>query len=332
MDISTLLNTAIAQHAADIYLLPDGQQYRLSLYVAGQTQEFEQLTIDEAQTLTSAVKYEAQMNIAEKRRPQLGRFTFQYQDDVVWVRVSTVGDYQNRETLVMRLIYSAEQQHQNWLDSQQRQTLYEAIPMNGLFVFSGPTGSGKTTTMYDVLREKQAQQQLSVLTIEDPVEIQQPSFVQLQVNELAGMTYEELIKVALRHHPDVLLVGEIRDKQTADAAIASALSGHLVLSTLHAMSPRDVVTRLIDLGVDRRKLQLALSGVVYQRLLPMVTGGVGAVIDLWKSDDISRIFTQQAVDNFSFQWEEVLHAAYRKNIITQDTQDAFLALQTRTAS
>ena len=187
-------------------------------------------------------------------------------------------------------------------------------------MISGPTGSGKTTTLYRLL-DKVSDDKL-VLTIEDPVEIQQPKFVQLQVNEDASIYYDDLIKVALRHRPEVLLVGEIRDGTTAKAAVQAALSGHLVLSTVHAMSARDVILRLQDLGVEKDKLAVALSGVVYQRLLPTCDNQQAAIIDMLQAPEIKRVLDGEQVPQFSKNWQEVLHHAIRTNKISKETCQA----------
>ncbi|MGY3743065.1 competence type IV pilus ATPase ComGA [Leuconostoc inhae] len=314
--MNEILNEAIAQQANDIYILPINEaKYVIKFHVDGKSYVFKDISEEEAQLMVSAIKYRAKMNISERRRPQLGRFQF----DDTWIRVSTVGDFLNRETVVLRMIYQ-QQQKQQWLDFQQFQQLESSLPNSGLLVISGPTGSGKTTTLYRLL-DKISDNKL-VLTIEDPVEIQQPKFIQLQVNDNAGIDYDELIKVALRHRPEVLLVGEIRDGTTAKAAVQAALSGHLVLSTVHAMSARDVILRLRDLGVDKNKLAVALSGVVYQRLLPTRDNQQAAIIDMLQATDIKRVLDGEQVPKFSKNWQEVLHHAIKINKISKETYQA----------
>ena len=315
-NMNGILEEAITQQANDIYILPiDNAKYVIKFHVDGQSYAFKDISEEEAQLMVSAIKYRAKMNISERRRPQLGRFQF----DNIWIRVSTVGDFLNRETVVLRIIYQ-QQQKQQWLDFQQFQQIEAALPNSGLFVISGPTGSGKTTTLYRLL-DKVSDDKL-VLTIEDPVEIQQPKFVQLQVNEGASIYYDDLIKVALRHRPEVLLVGEIRDGTTAKAAVQAALSGHLVLSTVHAMSARDVILRLQDLGVEKDKLAVALSGVVYQRLLPTCDNQQAAIIDMLQAPEIKRVLDGEQVPQFSKNWQEVLHHAIRTNKISKETCQA----------
>ncbi|OQJ69042.1 type II secretory pathway protein, partial [Leuconostoc pseudomesenteroides] len=156
--------------------------------------------------------------------------------------------------------------------------------------------------------------------IDDPVEIRNPNFVQLQVNEAAGIGYEALIKVALRHRPEILLIGEIRDYQTAKAVVQAALSGHLVVSTIHAMSAREIVLRLLELGVDYNQLLAALAMVVYQRLVPMISGDQAAIADVLFGSDITT------ATGFTTQWQEVLDEACLAGKITSATRTTFQSL------
>ncbi|GMA69471.1 secretion protein E [Leuconostoc litchii] len=312
MKIEQLLDQAIEEQVSDIYILPN-DTYDIKFHVAGHIVPKQTLPNSKAEKMIAAIKYQAKMNISERRRPQLGRF----QRGDTWIRVSTVGDFMNRETVVLRLIYSRHHT-QYWLEEKQFDEINSNLPDAGLFLISGPTGSGKTTTLYRLLASI-AKNKL-VLTIEDPVEMCVPEFVQLQVNETAGIDYTELIKVALRHRPEILLIGEIRDTKTAKAVVQAALSGHLVFSTIHALSAKDVRLRLLELGVDKHQLEVALMKTVYQRLVPTTDGQQAAIADILTYHTLEE-YTQQIDD-----WQQILREALEKKRITHATYQKFISL------
>lgn len=188
----------------------------------------------------------------------------------------------------------------------------------GLVLFAGPMGSGKTTTMYRLVREQYSQ--AIVLTIEDPVEVIEEHFIQLQVNSIAGMGYQELLRLALRHHPQVLIIGEIRDPTTAKTAIEAALSGHVVLATIHAQSASGVIPRLEQLGVEKYYVQQAVHGACYQRLVPLVSQeDQGIIFDLQTFDKLRDNQGGQISD----EWKAILQAAVDQGKITQETCQNF---------
>lgn len=263
--LEKLLKVAFELDFSDLYFLPKGGEYLISGQRLDRLEQVSIVSTDFARSLLSLMKYWANLNLAEERRPQLGRFDFAKG----FVRLSSVGDFLDRETVVLRLIagLSKELRFQSWSDWQQ---LLSDQPVSGLYLLAGPTGSGKTTMMYELL--KHWSKGRVVLTVEDPVEAEQKDFLQLQVNEQAGVSYQELIKVALRHRPDILVIGEIRDTKTAEAALQAALSGHLVVATIHANSAELVLERLVDLGLDESLLREALVQSLYLRLTPNEAG------------------------------------------------------------
>ena len=300
-------------NAADIYILPEVDEYMVRFHDGHKLIDYKKISTVHAERLMTYLKYRAQMNIAERRRPQMGSFQEKYKNQKIWLRLSSVGNFQDVETLVIRLLTKPNESTINWLEEKQFNELLDNLPSAGLVILSGPTGSGKTTTIHRLL-EKITEDKL-ILSIEDPVEIQNNKIVQLQVNEQAGMDYFQLIKVALRHHPDILVVGEIRDLKTANAALRASLSGHLVISTLHANSAKAVVDRLIDLDLDVNLLKQALSMVVYQRLIS-TKKGLAAIINYLLIDEIYS-------ENKKDRWKEVLDEKYQKNIISKKEYDRF---------
>lgn len=165
--------------------------------------------------------------------------------------------------MVIRLLHDEEQDLHFWF--QDIEELGKQYRQRGLYLFAGPVGSGKTTLMHELSKSLFKGQQ--VMSIEDPVEIKQDDMLQLQLNEAIGLTYENLIKLSLRHRPDLLIIGEIRDSETARAVVRASLTGATVFSTIHAKSIRGVYERLLELGVSEEELAVVLQGVCYQRLI-----------------------------------------------------------------
>lgn len=260
--IQELVSAAYKQQASDIYIIPEPSGYRLGFYTTKGIVWHETISQQSGEHMIRYLKYKGGLDLSDGRRPQDGRLHFVVENEPIYGRISCVGDYQLREMLVLRLMYALDTKWLIWENETHLQRLGKQFPdLNGLILFAGKMGSGKTTTMHYML-QTYLQDKL-VLTIEDPVEIVQAAFMQLEVNDLAGMSYEQLLRVALRHHPEVLVIGEIRDQATAECAIKAALSGHLVLATIHAKSTQDIAARLITLGIDAEIAQQAISASVF---------------------------------------------------------------------
>ena len=265
--IKLLLN-ALDFGASDIYILPTEGTFSISLRHSASRKHYAVFSESIGQSLISHFKFIAGMNVGEKRRTQLGSCSYVIAAQTLRIRLSTVGDFQNRESLVLRLLPKSDAPLLFW-DETDLTDVLSLVDRRGLYLFSGPVGSGKTTLMNHIAKEKFFERQ--VITIEDPVELVSPEFLQLQLNEAIGNTYDHLIKLSLRHMPDLVIVGEIRDQETARAVIRASLTGYTVFSTVHARSISGVYARLIELGIDSSELTNALSAIVYQRLI----GGKG---------------------------------------------------------
>lgn len=272
-----IFEKAIQKGSSDIYFLPKNKIYTVNFSIDGIDVHFDEIDAKVANECINYLKFQANMNINERRRPQMGAWQFDFENQKINCRMSSVGDFLGRESLVIRLIYPIDYlSNQRYFFVKQWQKIKENCQHRGLIIFSGPTGSGKTTSMYK-LAQRFADQQ--ILSIEDPVEIFSTEILQLQVNEQAGMAYKELMKVALRHHPQILIIGEIRDQETAKIAIQAALSGHLVLSTVHAANCYGVLARLNNLGISITDLEQTLQMINYQRLIPTINHGVKVLFD-----------------------------------------------------
>ena len=287
-----LIKTAVAANAQDIYIIPKARQYDVFMRIGDERRFIDVFGNDRMASLIGHFKFVAGMNVGEKGRSQLVSCDYTFDDDeTVSLRLSSVGDYRGLESLVIRLLYSGRHELCYWFDGLER--LKPAVAGRGLYLFSGPVGSGKTTLMHQLVADQFSDKQ--VITIEDPVEIKQDNMLQLQLNDSIGMTYDSLIKLSLRHRPDILIIGEIRDSQTARAVIRASLTGAMVFSTIHAKSITGVYARLLELGVSLEELDNSLRMIAYQRLI-----GGGGVIDF-----ATENFQEHSADQWNAQMDQL---------------------------
>ncbi|WP_157945064.1 competence type IV pilus ATPase ComGA [Apilactobacillus quenuiae] len=262
---NNLINDAINIHASDIYIFPEGDNFNIKMHTNLKILKYSVIDSSFSKALLNYFKYISNMSISENRRPQIGSFVYRLDNQNYYLRFSSVSNFDNKESMVVRIIYGIEDKNLNYIDYNKLISLKKRFCRGGMILFAGPTGSGKTTSAYKLAKSISSQK--IIMTIEDPVEIIEDNFLQLQVNDSADMGYDELIKVGLRHRPDVFIIGEIRDSRTANAAIRASLSGHLVISTIHANSAKGVINRLKQLNVDSSDINHAINTVVYQKLV-----------------------------------------------------------------
>lgn len=268
--VNFLLNAAIQQGASDIHLEPLAQQMRVRFRVDGVLYEVASLSATQKEEYVSRIKIMSGLDITEKRRPQDGRIAFVEGSNKMDVRVSTL-PVTHGEKVVLRLL---EQSGQAQLSLEklgmsqviQHQLKKLLLRPFGMLLITGPTGSGKSTTLYTALQQVDATAQ-NILTIEDPVEYQLEGVNQVQVRPEIGFGFSEALRSFLRQDPDVMMVGEIRDIETAEMAIRASLTGHLLLSTLHTNDAPSAITRLIDMGVAPFLVAASLRMVIAQRLV-----------------------------------------------------------------
>ena len=263
-----LLAEAISVRATDVHVSPSEISSRINFRIDGVMRLAHVLSSSIHPRLVSNIKVKSGMDISEKRKPQDGRMRFEFLGDEFDIRVSSVRS-SSGENIVMRLLgagSSAVVMGDIGFEGDQYRLIKNLLSKpNGIFLVTGPTGSGKTTTLYAALRAQDVIQK-NIVTVEDPVEIEFSMIRQTQVNLQAGYTFASAVRTFLRQDPDVILVGEIRDEETAVMAVRAALTGHLVLSTLHANSATGALARLNDLGVSPYLMSTALVGVMAQRL------------------------------------------------------------------
>ena len=270
--VNSLLFEAVRQKASDIHLQPYEDRMVTRLRIDGVL--FDAYTIPKGlqdETL-SRVKVLSRMDIAEKRLPQDGRATVQVGDRLVDLRVSSIPSSYG-ERIVIRLLDKAARLYrlpELGMEGEIRSNFVELLGYeNGLILVTGPTGSGKSTTLYAALQELNSKEK-NIVTLEDPIEYQLMGISQVQVSDKRGMTFAKGLRSVVRQDPDVIMVGEIRDAETAQMGIQASLTGHLVFSTLHTNSAASAVTRLLDLGVEPYLVASTLVGVLAQRLVRQI--------------------------------------------------------------
>lgn len=262
-----VISEGYRQRASDLYILPTYHTYQLYLRYHHARQLMATLSLEEGEQLILFFKFLGDMDVGEKRLPQAGACSMEIRHMTMRLRLSTVSNYRHQESLVIRFLYPLETEELYFLDDMMLNQTKHLIKQRGLHLFCGPVGSGKTTSMYMMAKALAHNQQ--IITIEDPVEIEEPSFLQLQVQTQINLDYDRLIKLCLRHRPDFIIIGEIRDEQTAHYAMRAAMTGHCVLATLHAKSFQGVRARLYDLHVSQTDMDQALKTITYQRIVPL---------------------------------------------------------------
>jgi len=267
--INAILGEAIAENASDIHIEPFEKRLVIRFRVDGILREVVQPKRELAALLVSRIKVMAKLDIAEKRIPQDGRISLRVGGREVDIRVSTLPSA-NGERVVLRLLDKQAGRltlRHLGMNEQDRDHLERAVKKpHGIILVTGPTGSGKTTTLYAALTTLNDRTR-NILTVEDPIEYHLEGIGQTQVNTKVDMTFARGLRAILRQDPDVVMVGEIRDQETADMAVQASLTGHLVLSTLHTNSAIGAVTRLVDMGVEPFLISSSLLGVLAQRLV-----------------------------------------------------------------
>ncbi len=267
--LNSLFEDALQVGASDIHIEPDKKLIRLRMRVDGLLQETELKEVSIAPALVSRLKLMAGLDISERRLPQDGRFALSIKNNPVDVRMATM-PVQYGEAVVLRLLDQSE-----GIRSLESAGMPPALlaafrrklaSPNGIILVTGPTGSGKTTTLYGALSELNTPER-KIITAEDPVEYQMSRVNQVQVNTRAGLTFATILRTSLRQDPDVLLIGEMRDQETAEIAMRGALTGHLVLSTLHTNDAPSSAVRLMDMGVPGYLVASTLKAVLAQRLV-----------------------------------------------------------------
>lgn len=266
--VSLIIDQAISDRASDIHVEPTGSELKVRLRIDGVLHEMQSADRSIMDGVISRLKIMSDLDIAERRKPQDGRLSVKHEGRTVDLRVATLPTVWGEKVVMRILDHSSEARRLQDLhfSAGNLRRYTEAINRPfGMILATGPTGSGKSTTLYTTLAEI-AKPELNAITVEDPVEYRLAGVNQMQVNPRAGLTFDNALRAILRSDPDILLVGEIRDRETATISVEASLTGHLVLSTLHTNDAPSAITRLIEIGVEPYLVGTALNAVVAQRL------------------------------------------------------------------
>jgi general secretion pathway protein E len=285
--VDWLWQYAFDQRASDIHVEPRRELGIVRFRIDGVLHQVYQIPAPVLAAMTSRIKILARMDVVEKRRPQDGRIKTRARDQEVELRISTLPTAFG-EKLVMR-IFDPEVLVRDFSElgfSQEDQRRWKAMTdrPNGIVLVTGPTGSGKTTTLYSTLKSL-ATPEVNVCTIEDPIEMIEPAFNQMQVVSAIELGFAEGVRALMRQDPDIIMVGEIRDLETAEMAVQAALTGHLVLSTLHTNDAPSAIARLVELGVPAYLLNATLNGVMAQRLVRTLCPHCKQPLELNRAED-----------------------------------------------
>ncbi|MCF6094211.1 GspE/PulE family protein [Microaerobacter geothermalis] len=268
-NIDHILKDAVEKRASDVHIEPSDEKIMIRIRIDGMLFPYETYSRNAHSALISKLKVLGGMDIGERRRPQDGGFSRNIGDIHLDIRISTIPTIQG-EKMVLRLLrkdsYYKEIQQLGLEKEECEQFLHLLSQPYGMILVTGPTGSGKTTTLYAALQHLR-NRQVNITTLEDPVEYRMDGVNQIQVNPKAGVTFSAGLRSILRQDPDIIMLGEIRDKETADIALRAALTGHLVLATLHTKDCVTAIFRLIDMGIEPFLVSSALTGIVAQRLI-----------------------------------------------------------------
>ncbi len=285
---------------SDIHFKPTRKEVEVFYRIKGKVQYIESIKSEEYRMLLRYVKYKSKLDLGLCQTPQDGSFTLvQKENEEIFIRVSTIPLIFS-ESLVIRLLTDSSIENLQkiaYVPSDLQMIYNQLINMTGLFVFTGPTGSGKSTSMNVLLEKAVKVDGKKVICIEDPIEVLNDNFTQIQINEKAKLTYANAIKACLRHDPDIIMIGEIRDEETAKSVLRASLTGHTVISTMHTKDKYGVINRFRDFGFKESEIESILIGISNQRLVIDESMCVKALYDFILANEIEQFIVEGELTN-----------------------------------
>ena len=311
--LNALLRLAIKHKATDIHFTKQGYDMTIEMRINDVIRKVKTQSGDDK--MIRYLQYLANLDVANLTKPQTGQFDWQVDDKTLSLRFALIHN-PKMDNGVLRILSDDVKVQLNHLSISEKQNMFFNQIINyrsGLFITSGPTGSGKTTTLYAMLKGIKNRK---IFTIEDPIEIHTDDFIQININEQINLGYDEAIKQVLRHDPDVIMIGEIRDEITAKMAIRAANTGHLVISTLHAPSCVLAIERMLELGVEKGQLMNVLIGLSNQRLFTKNQSDQKIVLyETMNREEIAYYFKYQKLSDDFYSLKRSINDAIKEGLL-----------------
>ncbi len=302
MKISQQVNQLIIQAAvlnvSDIHFHPLKDKVKIYYRMHDSLRFQKEIDVEIYDKMLRFIKFETKLDLSITRYPQDGSYTIDYEGGKLFIRISTIPLVTN-ESLVIRILPEDDLNEFNQiaLEPNVLTSIYNELKQrNGLFIFTGPTGSGKTTSMYSILEKLAIIDKKKILTLENPIEIINDNLVQMQINEDMNITYSVGLKAALRQDPDIIMIGEIRDEETARNVFRAGLTGHTVISTMHTKNKYGVIERLKDFGFLKSEIDSVLIGVTNQRLVLDQKDNTKAFYDYALGEELHLMISKESED------------------------------------
>ncbi|MFC4404228.1 competence type IV pilus ATPase ComGA [Gracilibacillus xinjiangensis] len=320
-----ILKDAIDQSATDIHFHPELNEVKIHFRITGQRVFYKTILLAKYKLILSYCKYNGKLDIGESRLPQQGVMNYKQDSSHYSLRISTLPIH-STESLAIRILPQENIQSLKELFLFPNQFSHVNSWLNnksGIILFTGPTGSGKTTTLYAMLKNYIKDYNYQTITLEDPIEKKLEHALQVQINPGSGLSYDAGLKAALRHDPDIIMVGEIRDRSTAEFVFRAAYTGHLVLTTLHAKDTLGTILRLLEMGIKKLELEQNLIAIASIELLPLqmqkYTKQRAAILELLEGKNLFNAINHKEVSFQTDNFRKLRRKAFAYGYINEDS-------------